>query len=226
MQTYTDGRECYCTLLSNNRSSFFQYGIAAIALTLCLISSSTPVSVYAGGLSDFIDRPDTTYHLKVSTLDVPVMYHISHVKATVTSMTADTRSKSISIVLNDPSITGGLFVIKLPRNLIDSNSTTTQTTGCSQSANGTVVWSRQDLAYNVTITPMPAGIKPYDYDTTCERDYRILAIPFDAGITHIVIQGTVMVPEFALSGFSIVMFAGFASLLGSIAILRRINHYR
>lgn len=88
------------------------------------------------------------------------------------------------------------------------------------------MWSRQDLAYNVTITPMPAGIKPYDYDTTCERDYRILAIRFDAGVTHIVIQRTVMIPEFALSSFSIVMFAVFASLLGSIAILRRVNLHR
>lgn len=54
-----------------------------------------------------------------------ITYLISHAKATVTNMTANTKSKSISVVLNDSSITGGLFIIKLPRNLIDPNSTTT-----------------------------------------------------------------------------------------------------
>jgi hypothetical protein len=172
-----------------------------------------------------------TYNLKIGDQSYPIRYGIPKGNGIVQSITANYTSKSIVVIIDDENDSSSikLFSIQLPRNIIDSN-TTQPGSGCTGTfsyQNTTPSWSRlHDLPYKITITMLPSN-KPATFPNgyyggeLCAYNTRTLTIDYPSGKSMIVIQGTVMVPEFGSSISALVMTLGIVGTLGAGILVRR-----
>jgi hypothetical protein len=150
---------------------------------------------------------DHTYNLQISNQTYAIKYGMTGRNGTVEEMSANPSSKSIMITINDNSAKGGLFSVELPRAVLDANTTTEEVaTGCSYTANGTIVWSRDHdipfrtiVSYGAITTTNDSFPDERVNGEICNRDSRIVTITYPAGKSEIEIIGTSMVPEYGTS---------------------------
>ena len=173
---------------------------------------------------------DHIYNLTIGNQSYPIRYGFSEGNSTIVeSMYANVSSKSITVIINDNSVTTNgnrslvYFVIELPRNIINAN-TTEIAGGCSYFAptNNTIFWKQEhDIDYNIAVTTISEGntaIYSGNQGESCGPDTRILSIEYPiGGKSMIVIQGTSMIPEF---GSSIIVCLT-ATVSGAIIALSR-----
>jgi hypothetical protein len=154
---------------------------------------------------------DHVYNLTIGNQRYPIRYGFSEGNsAMVESMHANASLKSITVIINDNNSTtsGGnrslvYFVIELPRNIINAN-TTEIAGGCSTSVGTETLWVLEhDIEYNIAVTRISEGntaIYSGNQGELCSPDTRTLSIEYPTGSkSMIVIQGTIMIPEFSSS---------------------------
>ena len=209
--------------------TIFLYGVTVVSIVLIII-------LYAFGTRAFalpgvnIGPIDQTYNLTIGNQIYPLRYGFSAGSVGfVESMTANVSSKSITIIVTDNSTDSisdwqkRIFSIDLPRNIINANSTES-VQGCGGSVNGTEVWNQlHDLDYNIGVYSVGEFDASTNYDTHmtiegCDRDKRTLSIEYPSGKSMIVIQGTVMIPEFGPSTFVLSVVA--LSMMSGILVFR------
>jgi hypothetical protein len=120
--------------------------------------------------------------------------------------------------------------LNYPENLINSNSTDSIRGRCTASDGSPIAESQNDIDYNIAVyarsgegsaIPFVGHIGPGEM---CEEHTRILSITYPYGKSDIVIQGTVMVPEFGLTLSTLVMAIGITAAviwINGIAMRRR-----
>jgi len=156
-----------------------------------------------------LDPPplDYKYNLTIDGNTYPLSYGFSLGSGgTLDSMYSNSTSKSITIIIENRNSSidwkDRLFSVELPRKIIDAN-TTEITGGCSQSEGARTIWTQQhDVEYIIDVHTVgevdaPAvRYSPHYTEEICGLDSRKLTIDYPVGKTMIVIQGTVMIPEF------------------------------
>lgn len=207
--------------------------VLAVSLLLSIISimglpRSTEATVHS--LPEPIFEPlDHIYNLTIANQSYPIRYGFSEANsgAVVESMSADYASKSIKVVVNDnlTSADKRYFIIELPRNVINAN-TTEIAGGCTaafQPGSGIPpAWVQEhDLDYTaiVSIKTSEGEVAIYNGNLfqQCGRDTRVLSIEYLGGGSTIIIQGTTMIPEFG----SIAMVVAAAAVIGVVIVGKR-----
>ncbi len=194
--------------------------------------TSTPYPVF--------EPLDHTYNLIIGHKSYPIRYGFSEGYpirndtsrglggAVVKSMSADYASKSIEVVIDDnlTSADKRYFIIELPRNIINAN-TTEMAAGCSSVieplSGKPPEWVQEhDLDYTVIVSiKTPQGeIAGYNGNVfnQCGRDTRVLSIEYLGGGSTIIIQGTAMIPEFSSS---VALVVATAAIVGVIVVGKR-----
>jgi hypothetical protein len=182
------------------------------------------------GLPTVFAPLDRAYDLTIENQRYPIKYGFSEGSTgTVDSIVANVSSKSITIMISDysnDSTTSDwqkrVFSIELPRNIINAN-TTEDGQGCSYSEGGYVVWSQEhDIEYKIDVYSVGGFDAPKKYEAhftmeECGQDIRTLSVEYPSGKSMVVIQGTVMIPEFATNAALILMVV---SIAGGVAVWR------
>jgi hypothetical protein len=217
---------------TSSKGKSLHFNIAAIVVLgilsiVCLSTHITPAFATPVPLFGPVDH---TYNLTISNQTYPVKWGTLG-NGTLESMQANYTSKSIKVIINDNKTDGGgLFFIELPRNVIDANST--ESIGCTEFGNSdpSKDWQTHDIEYNITVTPVsgkpipgPTGYRTSEgYDSggsLCDRYTRTLAIYYPRGDNVILIQGTVLVPEFPVPAITILI----VSMLSVVIVASRLH---
>lgn len=206
----------------------FIFGI--VAIISLLFGSAVVNTVHATPVPVF-GPLDHVYNLTIDNKSHPIRYGFHGGDGVVRDMYANSSSKSITVSIDDNSTSSGekFFLIELPRNIVNAN-TTGIAGGCSSSPNNGTIWIQEhDMPYEIVVSVVSAGeiaVFNGSQNEECGPDTRILSIeyPSDIDSSTIIIKGTTMIPEFGKSLSALLLAMAIAGgLVTSTAIWSRVQ---
>jgi len=148
-----------------------------------------------------------------------IRYNTTNASTKTQNITADTSSKSLSVMIYSPE-SAGMLTIELPRKVIDSRTEPHKTPDCWITAsNGSRIYNYCDKDKEFLVT-VNSDETPFYSTTTVnigsDVDSRTLRIEYPKGISIVQISGTYVVPEFG----SLAVFTMIVTFASAIIIAR------
>jgi len=215
-----------------HRLAVLRYSLLLILIPVLLFPYPIKNQAYATPNIPF-EPLDHSYNLNIDNKNYTIQYGFSEDRGVkLVSMTADINAKTITVKIDDTNPDHAadnsendwekrLFIIELPRNIIDAN-TQKMAGGCSAaySPGSPPSWVQEhDIDYGIAISSLSndntaAPFTGHLRGELCGQYSRTFSISYPYGKTSIVIQGTAMIPEFGLMAL-LTMTAAIVGVIGA-----------